>query len=241
MSTPAELLAELQAAHTIIRNALAVMTTAQKLEWGTRNARDGVDGEGITRAHERMALIGRASTDTPAPITSPLHSVLAVPESGGVRMVQVIDGPAITLTLDATMARSLARLLTDAADQVEPTADHSATDTPAGDAPAAQDLLDALASARAELLTHQAIELRDALASVQAELRAHQVRTLVADALRSGALLPTLTAWATSIGMKDINALRGFLEPAHQIAPDPAPQIPGGTLHTTTEQERAQP
>lgn len=56
-----ELLAELQAAHQIIRNALAVMTTAQKLEWGNRNAADGVDGEGITRAHEREAVIAKAT------------------------------------------------------------------------------------------------------------------------------------------------------------------------------------
>lgn len=52
-----ELLAELKAAHTIIRNALAVMTTAQKARWGELNERDGVAGEGITRAHERLALI----------------------------------------------------------------------------------------------------------------------------------------------------------------------------------------
>ncbi len=53
-------LAELEAAHRIIRNALAVMTTAQKAEWGRLNARDGVDGEGITRAHEREAVIAQA-------------------------------------------------------------------------------------------------------------------------------------------------------------------------------------
>lgn len=237
MSTPAELLAELQAAHTIIRNALAVMTTAQKMRWGELNARDQVDGEGITRAHERMAVIGRASTDTPAPITSPLHSVMAVPDHGSVRLEHVIDGPAITLTLDATMARSLARLLADAADQVEAPAERSATETTTGDQPGAHDLLDALASTRAELLTHQAIELRDALASVQAELRAHQVRTLVADALRSGALLPTLTAWATSIGMKDIDALRGFLDTSRQIQHGAATSPAAGAADTPTEQE----
>jgi len=56
-----ELLTELQAAHQIIRNALAVMSTKQKLEWGRRNARDGVEGEGVTRANEREAVIARAT------------------------------------------------------------------------------------------------------------------------------------------------------------------------------------
>ena len=52
---------ELRAAHTIIRNALAVMTTAQKAKWGARNERDDVDGEGITRAHEREAALAAAA------------------------------------------------------------------------------------------------------------------------------------------------------------------------------------
>ena len=60
MAASPELLAELQAAHQIIRNALAVMTTEQKAEWGRLNERDGVDGEGITRANEREAVIAKA-------------------------------------------------------------------------------------------------------------------------------------------------------------------------------------
>jgi hypothetical protein len=62
MSAPtyAELLAELASAHAIIANALKVTTTSQKLRWGVLNERDGVDGEGITRANERLALIERA-------------------------------------------------------------------------------------------------------------------------------------------------------------------------------------
>lgn len=55
-----ELLAELQAAHRIIRNALAVMTHEQKAEWGRLNAQHGVDGEGITRANERENVIALA-------------------------------------------------------------------------------------------------------------------------------------------------------------------------------------
>lgn len=52
---------ELQKAHQIILNALAVMTTEKKTEWGRLNARDGVDGEGITRANERMAVLAKAT------------------------------------------------------------------------------------------------------------------------------------------------------------------------------------
>lgn len=56
-----ELLAELKKAHQIIRNTLAVMTTEQKVQWAELNAADGVDGEGITRAHERAAVIAKAT------------------------------------------------------------------------------------------------------------------------------------------------------------------------------------
>lgn len=55
-----DLLAELELAHQVIRNALAVMTIGQKLELGKRNAAAGCDGEGITRANEREAVIKRA-------------------------------------------------------------------------------------------------------------------------------------------------------------------------------------
>ncbi len=58
-TTERDLLAELKAAHTIIRNALAVMTTEQKVRWGVLNDRDGVSGEGVTRANERLVLIER--------------------------------------------------------------------------------------------------------------------------------------------------------------------------------------
>lgn len=54
------LLRELQAAHQIIRHALAMMTTEQKAGWGHLNAAAGVDGEGITRANEREAVIAMA-------------------------------------------------------------------------------------------------------------------------------------------------------------------------------------
>lgn len=54
-------LQELKAAHRIIQNAMAVMTTAQKSEWGRLNERDGVAGEGVTRANEREAAMARAS------------------------------------------------------------------------------------------------------------------------------------------------------------------------------------
>lgn len=50
-------LRELKAAHQIIKNALAIMTTAQKMKWQKLNELDGVDGEGTTRANERLAVI----------------------------------------------------------------------------------------------------------------------------------------------------------------------------------------
>lgn len=55
-----ELLAELRSAHQVIRHALAVMTVEQKAEWGRKNAAAGVEGEGITRANEREAVITKA-------------------------------------------------------------------------------------------------------------------------------------------------------------------------------------
>jgi len=57
----AELLRELKCAHQIIRNGLKIMSISQKLAWAKMNARDDVDGDGITRAHERKAVIDRAS------------------------------------------------------------------------------------------------------------------------------------------------------------------------------------
>lgn len=56
-----ELLAELEAAHTIIRNALTVMTPEQKAMWGRGNESAGVEGEGVTRYHEREAVIAKAT------------------------------------------------------------------------------------------------------------------------------------------------------------------------------------
>ena len=55
-----DLLSELEAAHCIIRHALAVMTTEQKDAWGRLNTAANVDGEGITRANERAAVIANA-------------------------------------------------------------------------------------------------------------------------------------------------------------------------------------
>ncbi|WP_454752186.1 hypothetical protein [Cupriavidus necator] len=56
----AELVRELQAAHLIIRNMLGLLSVNQKFVLAERNARDGVDGDGITRAFEREAVIKRA-------------------------------------------------------------------------------------------------------------------------------------------------------------------------------------
>ncbi|KVN47065.1 hypothetical protein WJ64_22020 [Burkholderia ubonensis] len=56
-----QLRAELRAAHTIIRNALAFMTFDQKLQWANANERDDAVGEGVTRANERQAVIDNGS------------------------------------------------------------------------------------------------------------------------------------------------------------------------------------
>ncbi|KWW37888.1 hypothetical protein ACUXAV_000223 [Cupriavidus metallidurans] len=57
----ADLLRELQHAHRIIQNGLQLMSVTQKDVWAERNARDGVDGKGTTRYHERAAVIARAT------------------------------------------------------------------------------------------------------------------------------------------------------------------------------------
>lgn len=58
---PTELLRELRYAHQIIRNSLSIMTTHQKIMLAEANFRDGCEGEGVTRATERMNLINQAS------------------------------------------------------------------------------------------------------------------------------------------------------------------------------------
>jgi len=48
---------ELRAAHRIINNALNLMSAEQKIEWARLNERDGVAGEGTTRANERLEVL----------------------------------------------------------------------------------------------------------------------------------------------------------------------------------------
>ncbi|KVN29463.1 hypothetical protein WJ63_09020 [Burkholderia pyrrocinia] len=60
-TTTNQLRIELRAAHTIIRNALAVMTFDQKLQWANANERDDAVGEGVSRANERQAVIDNGS------------------------------------------------------------------------------------------------------------------------------------------------------------------------------------
>lgn len=60
-----ELLNELQLAHQVIRNATSLMTAEQKAAWGNLNERDGCDGEGITRANERLTLIVKVTGVAP--------------------------------------------------------------------------------------------------------------------------------------------------------------------------------
>lgn len=57
MTIAQQLRDELRAAHTVILNALAVMTLDQKIDWGRANERDDVAGEGVTRYRERKVVI----------------------------------------------------------------------------------------------------------------------------------------------------------------------------------------
>ncbi|MDR2173642.1 MAG: hypothetical protein LBE32_05505 [Burkholderiales bacterium] len=60
IATAHELLKELKTAHVIIKNALNIMTVEQKIAWGEKNASDCVDGDGVTRANERVTAIEKA-------------------------------------------------------------------------------------------------------------------------------------------------------------------------------------
>jgi len=56
-----DLLEELRLAHEIIRNALTLMTTEQQVAWSQLNEKAGLITDGATRAHERSAVIAKAS------------------------------------------------------------------------------------------------------------------------------------------------------------------------------------
>lgn len=59
------LLAELQHAHQIILNAVAIMKPEQLSAWAQANERDGCDGDGATRYHERADVIAKATGSQP--------------------------------------------------------------------------------------------------------------------------------------------------------------------------------
>ncbi len=63
MAAAPELLNELEMAHRIILNTLALMTNAQKMGLAERNHQDGLAGAGATRYHERLAAIAKATGD----------------------------------------------------------------------------------------------------------------------------------------------------------------------------------
>lgn len=67
MAAAPDLLSELQKAHAIIRNALNLMTSEQKQAWARLNAMSVAlgDDDGTTRAHDREAVIVKA-TGSPA-------------------------------------------------------------------------------------------------------------------------------------------------------------------------------
>ncbi|PLP96930.1 hypothetical protein [Cupriavidus pauculus] len=55
----AELLLELQMAHTIISNAAGLMSTLQRQVWAERNARSEIKGQIPARTAERAAVISK--------------------------------------------------------------------------------------------------------------------------------------------------------------------------------------
>ena len=61
MADAPQLLNELALAHEIIRAALSVMDAQTKGQWADKNALLGIDGEGTTRANERLALLAKHS------------------------------------------------------------------------------------------------------------------------------------------------------------------------------------
>lgn len=61
IATTPDLLRELTLAHSFILNALAIMTPEQKSEWAARNILSGNDSDGVTRFHEREAVITKAT------------------------------------------------------------------------------------------------------------------------------------------------------------------------------------
>lgn len=61
-SVDMQVLEQLQLAHQIILNALAVMTLEQKMRWAKANAEAGMNTEdGITGYHARQKVIARAT------------------------------------------------------------------------------------------------------------------------------------------------------------------------------------
>ena len=61
MADAPQLLNELALAHEIIRAALSLMDAQTKGQWADKNALLGIDGEGTTRANERLALLAKHS------------------------------------------------------------------------------------------------------------------------------------------------------------------------------------
>lgn len=69
MSAATDLLAELRHADHIIKTMLRAMTVQQQARLGAQLEADGVAGEGVTRHHERAAVIA-AATVAPAGIST---------------------------------------------------------------------------------------------------------------------------------------------------------------------------
>jgi hypothetical protein len=89
--TAQHLLAELQHAETIIKTMLGAMTVQQKIKVGAQLEAAGVAGEGMTRYHERRAVIEAANAVTPSSATGTSRHLLS--------MMPVTSDPA-PLTVD---------------------------------------------------------------------------------------------------------------------------------------------
>lgn len=109
MTTHADLLAELRHADHIIKTMLRAMTVQQQARVGAKLEAAGVAGEGMTRHHERAAVIA-AATATPA--TAPT-SASPVPH------LLDIEAQAVDVLTQAEHADVLLQAVFDQLDQMD--------------------------------------------------------------------------------------------------------------------------
>lgn len=111
-----DLLAELHHADHIIKTMLRAMTVQQQARVGAQLEADGVAGEGMTRHHERAAVIAAATAAPTSASTQPVSQYL-----------RDIEGHAVDVLAQADHADILLRLLFETLNQVDGTLPASAT------------------------------------------------------------------------------------------------------------------